>query len=125
MQTPTSPNSAPKKVRGVDTTHILAVVDLEELGATLSPEERATLERDIGDVENSAFPIEFWIDDDGLLRRYSMDLSDQAQTGGEFEQASLVFEFFDYGEDITIEVPPADEVISSDELDLGALGFGN
>ena len=60
-----------------------------------------------------------------LIRRYSMDLSELASSNGEVERAGLVFEFFDYGIDVGIEAPPADEVMSADELDLGAFDFGN
>lgn len=110
-------------VRGVSTTHTRAIVDLAELDAAISDEERETLERDLGQLDSAAFPIDFWIDDDGLIRRYSMDLD---QAGGDEagpSQASVVFEFFDYGADISIDVPPADEIISSDQLDLEGFGF--
>jgi hypothetical protein len=114
-----------EEVRGVTTTHLRALIDIAALEESLTEEERATLERDLGDVPIEAFPIEFWIDGDGLVRRYSMDLSQVAQTEGDLEQATFVFEFFDYGEDITIEAPPADQIVSSDALDPGAFGFGN
>lgn len=110
-------------VRGVSTTHIRALVDLAELDAAVGEEERETLERDLGELAGSEFPIDFWIDDDGLIRRYSMDL-DQSNSGGEGPTgATVVFEFFDYGADISIEVPPADEIVSADELDLESFGF--
>ena len=112
-------------VRGVSTTHILAVGDLAELDETLTDDERATLERDLGDLQTSEFPMEFWIDDDGLIRRYAIDLSGLAQSESEFEQAGLVFEFYDYGADISIEMPPADQIISADEFDPEAFGFGD
>lgn len=114
-----------EEVRGVSTTHVQALVDLAELDAGLSAEDRATLEQDLGSLTTSEFPIDFWIDDEGLIRRYSMMLDEGGSTGDVLAQASLVFEFFDYGADVAIDVPPADEIISADELDLGALDFGN
>jgi len=114
-----------EEVRGVSTTHLRAVVDLAELDASLTDADRATLERDLGDITVSEFPIEFWLDDQGLIRRYSMDFSEIAASESDVERAGLVFEFFDYGTDISIAAPPADEVMSADELDLGAFGFGN
>lgn len=113
-----------EEVRGVSTTHIRALIDVAEMEASLSDEDRATLERDLGDVPTDALPMDIWIDDDGLIRRYSLDLSDFDEND-DIDQAGLVFEFFDYGEDITIEVPPADQIISADELDPGAFDFGN
>jgi len=114
-----------EEVRGVNTTHLRAVVDLAELDASLTDDERATLERDLGGLTVSEFPIEFWLDDQGLVRRYSMDFSELASAEGDIERAGMVFEFFDYGADISIEAPPAEDVMSADELDPGAFGFGN
>lgn len=105
-------------IRGVETTHLLAMIDLAELSSTMSPEEQAALESDFGDLDTTAFPIEFWIDGDGLLRRYSMEVEEDA--GG---AVAFVFELFDYGADITIEAPPADQIIPADQLDLESFGF--
>ena len=58
------------------------------------------------------------IDGDGLLRRYSMEIAED--TGG---SASFVFDLFDYGADISIEAPPADEIIPADQFDLDSFGF--
>jgi len=110
-------------VRGVSTTHIRAIVDLAELDAAVSDEERDTLERDLGQLDTAGFPIDFWIDDDGLIRRYSMDINGTGTDVEDESEGSIVFEFFDYGEAITIEVPPANEIISSDQLDLEGFGF--
>lgn len=107
-----------EEIRGVETTHFRALVDLAELSSTMSPEERASLEDDFGDIDTSEFPIEFWVDADGLLRRYSMNIAEE--TGA---SASFVFDLFDYGADISIEAPPADEIIPADQLDLDAFGF--
>ena len=110
-------------VRGVSTTHLRAIVDLAELDAAISDEERETLERDLGQLDTTEFPIDFWIGDDGLIRRYAMEL-DQVDTDGDGpSEGSVVFEFFDYGADISIEVPPADEIISADDLDLEGFDF--
>ncbi len=110
-------------VRGVSTTHIRAIVDLAELDAAISDEERETLERDLGQLNSAEFPIDFWIGDDGLIRRYSMDLDQAGSDDGGLSEASVVFEFFDYGADISVDVPPADEIISADQLDLEGFGF--
>lgn len=55
-------------------------------------------------------PVEVWIDEDGLVRRIEFD--DDSGTG--------TFEFFDFGADVDIEPPPADEVV--DEELLGSSG---
>lgn len=115
-----------EEVRGVDTTHYRAMIDTEQLEATMTPEEKAEFETGLGGTSVTELPMEFWVDDDGLLRRYRIDLSDPsvlAESDGELERFELVFELYDYGVDLGIQPPPADEIVSSDEFDFG--DFGN
>jgi len=107
-----------EEIRRVETTNFRALVDLVELSASMSAEEQSSLEADFGDIHTSEFPTEFWVAGDGLLCRYSMEITEDA--GG---SASFVFDMFDYGADISIEAPPADEIIPADQLDLDSLGF--
>ena len=109
-------------VRGVTTTHLRAVIDIEALAETLSEAERAELEAELGASGIATLPMEFWLGDDGLIYRYSMDLSDPAmlaETDGQFESARFLFEMYDYGADVGITPPPADQIISGDDLDFG------
>ena len=62
-------------------------------------------------------PVEVWIDDDGFVRRISLDDDDGLAT----------FEFFDFGADVDIHAPPADEVVDEDEVfstESGSSSFG-
>jgi hypothetical protein len=65
----------------------------------------------------SEMPVDVWIDDDGLLRRMSMDMSVAGQT------AHLQMEIWDYGVDVNVEAPPADQVGDMGSM-LGDLGEG-
>ncbi|MDH4278330.1 MAG: hypothetical protein OEW83_09640, partial [Acidimicrobiia bacterium] len=72
-------------------------------------------------------PIDRWMDDNGLLRRLVVELDDLDAMGlgdeaGEIASILIEFEIFDVGEPVSIERPPADQVIGSDELGFGLGG---
>ncbi len=103
-------------VRGVETTHWLAVFDTE----TLTAEQRAELEAQSGAIPLEEMPMDIWIGDDGLVYRYVVDLAgDTVETapGEGFERMVMTFEMFDWGEDIDVEAPPADQVTDASELE--------
>ncbi len=103
-------------VRGVETTHYLAVFDTE----SLTPEQRAELEAQGGAVPLEEMPMDIWIGDDGLVYRYVVDLTGdtvEASPGEGFERMVMTFEMFDWGEDIDVEAPPADQVTDASELE--------
>lgn len=116
-----------EEIRGVTTTHYRAIVDTASLAAGLSPDEQADLAAELGSDAIVEVPMDVWIDADGLLHRYVLDLSEAAlaQEGeGEFTGATFVFDMWDHGEDLGITPPPAEEILTEDELnfDLGELG---
>jgi hypothetical protein len=110
-------------VRGVPTTHYAGSIDLQEAYDSIPAEDRASLESTFGAVLDSVdlpdMPAEVWVDDEGLVRRVvvSVDASEFGVPG--LEQVGgvqVTAEFFDIGEDVSIEVPPADQVLALDEL---------
>jgi hypothetical protein len=117
-------------VRGVETTKYHAVIDFEKAIEQVAPEtfemlgvepdafadELAQMQSAIG----AELPVDVWIDDDGLMRRMRMDMTIEGQT------AAVDMEMYDYGVDVEVEAPPADEVGDMSSL-LGGLGgaFGS
>lgn len=80
--------------------------------------------------------VSFWVDENALMRRVSIDLGSMLrgllgafaqgtdELAGEMPQLGQVVDFHDYDTEITIEAPPADEIIG-DFGDLGdTTGFG-
>lgn len=103
-------------VRGVETTHWLATVDVESLAGGLDDEERAELEAQLGTLEGDTVPVELWVGvDDGLLYRYRVTIASSMldETAGE---AVVTFELFDHGQPVDIAAPPADQIIDSGAL---------
>lgn len=107
-------------VRGVETRHVLALVDVQELSADLDPAEQAQLEEQLGDLSSVAYPLELWIGvDDGYVYRYQIELEGDALGDPEAPAGASVvmtFEFFDHGVAIDISPPPADLVVDGSAL---------
>jgi LppX_LprAFG lipoprotein len=107
-----------EEIRGTETTHYRARVDVQKLIKQLPAKDRPD-----GDVPDfwgdKLVPVEIWIDDQSRLRRISIDQSD-----GEDATMSTTVELFDYGVEVDVEPPPADEVISQDEFEklTGSMG---
>jgi hypothetical protein len=111
-------------VRGETTTHYRGTVDLSKALEQVPAERRAALEQQLKgfDAELAAVPAEVWVDGDGLARRLRLDFADlAAQEVGGATTATLTLDLFDYGDDVTVEVPPADETTPISEV-LGAFG---
>lgn len=130
-----------EELDGTATTRIDVAVDL----AVLAEAASSTGMIDDGDglsglLLSGFFPddliVSFWVDEDALTRRVSIDLSSMLsgllgafaqgadELADEMPQLGQVVDFYDYDTEITIEAPPADEIIG-DFGDLGGpAGFG-
>ena len=116
-------------VNGVEARHWRALLDLEALAEQSSPEERAELEAQFGDVAASEFPLDVWIGvADGYIYRYVLELSSDAvlagDSGAEVDSATVTFDFFGYNADQGISPPPAELITSGEELFSGGFFDG-
>jgi hypothetical protein len=104
-------------VRGVETTHIRAVVDIDSMAETLSPEDRAEFEETFSAGGLSEMPIDFWIGEDGLVYRWSMELDNSAMGDAEgLGSVSIVYEIYDYGQEVGIVAPDPAKVVDGSTL---------
>lgn len=110
-----------EEIRGTATTHYRLTVD-ESWQDKLSAEELAELEEQ-GPLPDTSFPIDLWVDGEGLVQRMMMEMDAEEFSGEDqdFDGMTMTFDFFDYGESVTIEAPPADQVTDMSELE-GAFG---
>lgn len=129
---------------GLAVTHVRFTVD----AAALAAASVGALEG--GDGAGDAIPFggdfgpeelifDVWIDGDGLIRRLSLDLGavmeelmgdpDETESDSFGDALAAMFDitnvlnFYDYGADITIEAPPADEIVG-DFGDMMGAGMG-
>ncbi len=121
-------------VRGVSTRHLKMTVDLqkasEQLGSKISGPAaerlKAAVTQAATTVGVTSMPIEAWIDADGLPRRlsYEMDLSKAKVPGAEGTAATgtakVSMEFYDFGKDVNVAIPPLDQTIDLADLLGGA-----
>jgi hypothetical protein len=100
-------------VRGVPTTHYTGVVDLRSLGAE-NPELKAQLDQLVERSGISRVPVEVWIDDNGFVRRMKQTL--EGQSSGLQMNMTMTTDLYDFGTDVSVEAPPADEVVDFQEI---------
>jgi hypothetical protein len=99
---------------GVAATRYRATIDLaraaEQKGVSKTAVQRL---REAG--APAELPVDVWIgDDDGLPRNMTIDYS--AKTAGSPVSTSMTMSFSDWGSDVSVEAPPADEVFDATEL---------
>ena len=108
-----------EKVRGVETSHYRATVDVAKLAQLVPAAQRQSL----GGIDQAAkragltaLPLDVWIDADQQVRKLSLDL-DAKQPGTDAPvKASLVVELYDYGTALDLALPPADQVVDAATL---------
>jgi hypothetical protein len=108
-----------EEVRGVETTHYRAVVDLRKYPELVPRADRAEAERGIEalieQTGESEIPTEVWVDGRNLVRRMRQQMEMRAPDGGTAEMDFTV-ELFDFGTVVRVGPPPADEVYDVTEL---------
>ncbi|WP_283990224.1 hypothetical protein [Streptomyces sp. 549] len=95
-----------EKVTGVNTTHYRVEVDVRRLAGGDAGAERQ-LTRQLGE----SVPMEVWLDDEGRLRRQQVDVTVPGAGGesGKGGSISTVLELSDFGTEVDVEAPPADD----------------
>jgi hypothetical protein len=100
-------------VRGVDTTHYSARLQLDKVADRVSAEAAQALKQATKTLGTKEIPMDVWVDGGGLVRRVNMDWHPR---GGSFVMS---LDLFDFG-DVAVTAPAA-----SDTVDLsGMLGGG-
>lgn len=104
-----------EKVRGVETTHYRATLDMKKAAAAVPPNRRATFDRFAEQLDIATMPMEVWVDGDGRTRKmsYSIDLSKAAAQAGSAEpglKMAMVVELYDFGVKVDATPPPATQV---------------
>ena len=107
-----------EEVRDTETTHYRGTVDVNELPAVARPRDRAQLEAYARRLETggvASFPLDVWVDEDGLVRRLQSEYDGFRTAGPELSIVTTV-EFYDFGVETKIAPPPRSRVTPLDEL---------
>jgi hypothetical protein len=102
-----------ERVRGDDTTHYKATIDLRKAAERQSPEAKQQLERLLEQAQVQSFPADVWVDDQGRLRKMQYTLKLRPKATGQQQGAVTVnttTELFDFGTVAKVETPPAAQV---------------
>jgi len=109
-----------EEVRGADTTHYKATIDLLAYKNLVPASQREKLGAAFEQMMQQAglryVPVDLWVDADGLVRRMTMTMEMSDPSGGQSADASMTFEIFDYGKSVEIELPDASEVVDAATL---------
>lgn len=96
-------------VRGVETTHYEARIQLDKVAERVSPEAAKALRQMTEGAGIKEVPLEVWVDDSSLVRRLKMDW----HPGG--GSIVLQMELFDFG-NVQIDVPGRSETTTLEKL---------
>lgn len=104
-------------VRGVPTTHYAGTIDVERLLASRPTEAQASDRERFSDLDTkggglAGIPADVWLDERGLPRRIQLE-----RFGGKG-----TWEYYDFGVEARIALPPADEIMSADEVEAFMTG---
>ncbi len=103
-----------EEIRGISTTHFR--VPSRRAGRKPSrPRSSPELEGRAGCPR--VVPPDLWVDGDGLVQRMAITGEETDDATGTTGVMTMIFDFFDFGQSVTIEPPPADQVTSMEELE--------
>jgi len=98
-----------ERVRGVETTHYEATIDLDAAAAKASGKTGEALRKMVGASGTKTIPFEVWVDKHRLVRR--MAFSERLGPGK--PSVRLVLTLYDFGAPVSIKAPPSDKVFDA------------
>ena len=107
-----------KEVRGVQTTHFHAVVNIRKSldeGLKNLPEKdrektKRALEAIVAQSGLDTIPVDVFLDDQGVLRRMVMDMEMAVGEASEKLRMVMTMDMFDFGTEVDVTAPPASQV---------------
>jgi hypothetical protein len=106
-------------IRGVETTRYHAEIDTQRALDRVDAADRDSVQKAL-ELFGDSMPMDVWIDGDGLPRRVAMKIRTTA--AGQSISVDERIDFYDFGADVSVEAPPADEVMPM--TDFQALAGG-
>jgi hypothetical protein len=108
-------------VRGVQATRYKGVIDLKRYANQLEKNgggkaAASAFRKVIEQTGMSTMPIELWIDEDALVRRMVWKQTVSAGAGEAPTTVNATMDLFDYGADVEVVIPPADQTSSFEDL---------
>lgn len=108
-----------ERVRGARTTHSRVRVNPARAVANAPDEVRELARSAIRPLGSRVIPTDVWIDSAGRLRKVRLRVGDGSLAS---PRGSVAFEFFDFGVPVSVETPPAHEVVEFADVLGGGSG---
>jgi hypothetical protein len=114
-----------ERIRGVQTTHYRAKVDLRRY-PDLVPQDRRAAARNVMEQlvrasGTSTYPEDVWIDAAKRVRRAAITYTFKAGREPANSDVRIVHDLYDFGAPVHIELPPEHEVVDSSPPDRAAV----
>ena len=117
-----------EKIRGTETTHYRAVMDLEKAAAQEGPEVEKAYKKMIEQMGTTKIPMDVWLDEQGRARRFATDMtmtvpipaSDPSAGGATTEEkirVTMTEDVFDFGVPVKVSPPPPEKTMSQKQLE--------
>jgi hypothetical protein len=98
-------------IRGVSATHYQYTLKVDQFLAKVPANTRAQMQSAMKSLGISSFPVDTWIDGDGLPRRLAFDWKTTKQ-GASLDISTRV-DTYDYGTDASVTAPSASDVVTA------------
>ena len=114
-----------EKVRGTQTTHYRATIDLKEAAAEEGVGAQKAQDEMIEQLGTGELPVEVWLDDQNRARRFALDMTvpvpeNAASPNASPEDATMrtrmVAEYYDFGTSVNVQAPPPDQTMDGSKL---------
>lgn len=103
-----------EQVRGVESTHYRATIELRKYPNLAPAEDREAVRRSVDRLielnGDDTMNTEIWVGDDKMIRRMKWEQSMKTPGTEQIVRSSYTAEYYDFGTDVRIEPPPDDEV---------------
>jgi hypothetical protein len=113
-------------IRGVQTTHYAAAVDLSKVADVLPSSHRALLRaalaKAIAQLGANKLPVDVWVDAQGLVRRITIALS--FSPGGQAVRMQMTLDLFGFGPTRPVLAPSAGDVYDATQMALRGVAAG-
>lgn len=109
-----------EKVRGAETTHYRATIDLARVTALLPKKQQqglGSLDGLLGPAGLGPIPLDVWLDAEQRVRKLRLTAELADPTSDRKAGGSFTIELFDYGEPLELALPPAEEVVDASVLE--------
>lgn len=102
-----------EEVRGEPVTHLIANANVAAAIAAAPAEEKEAVQAQFGAMGVDEVPLHVWLGDDGVPRRLEIIAEGGQLATLQGVGMTVVIEPYDFGKQVSVEVPPADALVQA------------